>query len=158
MDRPLEHSMTEASTKPSGFVPYTVFPALEHTLERQLGPSSKFQLSQQQRDSFVRFLPWVALLFLPLQLGGVMVLLGVSAVAKLMGAGSIIPALLSTLTFVLDVIALPGLFSGKRKGWAFFTYALAVGVVSKLISFSLFGLLVSALLFWLAFQVKYHYR
>ena len=129
-----------------------------NSLERYLGAAGKFQRSEQQRSSFVRFLPWMALLFLPLQLGGVLLLLGATAVAKLMGTGSLLPALLSTATFVLDLIALQGLFSGKRKGWAFFTYALAVGVVGNLLSFSLFGLLISALMFWLAFQVKYRYR
>ena len=160
MDRPLQHPMTEleVETKPGGFVPYTMFPALEHALERQLGPDSKFQLPPRQRAGFVRFLPWVALLLLPLQLGGVLLVLGLSAVAKLMGAGSIFPAVISVVTFALDLIALPGLFAGTRKGWTFFAYAIAVGALSNVISMSLLGLLMSALMLWLAFQVKYEYR
>lgn len=157
MDHPLEHESSQAS-RPAGFVPYTVFPGLEHALERQLGQASKFQLREEQRDGFVRYLPWIALLMLPLQLGGVLLLLGISAFAKLLGSGSFLPALISAGAFVLDVIALPGLFSNTRKGWAFFTYAIMLGALGKAISLSLFGLLISALLLWIAFQVKYRYR
>jgi len=155
MGHPLEITHTE---KPAGFVPYTAFPALEHAIERQLGQDSKFQLPEDYRRSFVRYLPYVAVVLLPLQLGGVLLLLGVSALAKLFGSGSFIPALISTGAFVLDAIALPGLFAGSRKGWAFFTYAILLSALGKALSLSLFGLLVSTALVWIAFQVKYHYR
>lgn len=155
MDRPLEITHTN---KPAGFVPYTVFPALEHAIERQLGQDAKFQLPEDYRSSFVRYLPWIALVFLPLQLGGVMLLLGVSTLAKLFGSGSFLPALISTGAFVLDAIALPGLFARSRRGWAFFTYAILLSALGKALSLSFFGLLISALTVWMAFQVKYHYR
>ena len=60
--------------------------------------------------------------------------------------------------FVLDAIALPGLFARTRKGWAFFSYAILLSALGKVLSLSLFGLLISALMVWIAFQVKYHYR
>ena len=155
MTHPLEITHTD---KPAGFVPYTVFPALEHAIERQLGQDAKIQLPEEYRSNFVRYLPYVALLFLPLQFGGVLLLLGVSALAKLFGSASLVPALISTGAFVLDAIALPGLFAGSRKGWAFFTYAILLSALGKVLSLSLFGLLISTLLVWIAFQVKYHYR
>jgi hypothetical protein len=155
MDHPLEITHTN---KPAGFVPYTAFPGLEHAIERQLGQDAKFQLPQEYRLDFVRYLPWIALLMLPLQLGGVLLVLGVSALAKLFGSGSVVPALISTGAFVLDAIALPGLFANTRKGWAFFTYAILLSALGKALSLSLFGLLISAFLVWIAFQVKYHYR
>jgi hypothetical protein len=155
MGHPLEITHTD---KPAGFVPYTVFPAVEHAIERQLGQESKFQLPDDYRRNFVRYLPWIALFFLPLQLGGVLLLLGVSALAKLFGAGSFVPALISTGAFVLDAIALPGLFANTRKGWAFFCYAILLSALGNVLSLSLFGLLVSTLTVWIAFQVKYHYR
>src|SRR5687768_624763 len=109
MDHPLEHNVTQTSNKPAGFVPYTAFPGVEHAIERQLGPDSKFQMEDAQRRNFVRYLPWMALLMLPLQLGGVLLLFGVSVLAKFFGSGSLVPSLIATAAFVLDVIALPGL-------------------------------------------------
>jgi hypothetical protein len=158
MDQSLERPLDQAATEPSGFVPFTAFPALERGLERHLGPRSKLQLPERHQENFVRFLPWAALLMLPLHFGGVILLLGVTAIAKLFGSGSIMFALLSTAVFALDAFALPGLFAGKRRGWTLFTYALALGVVRNIVSLSGFGMLISAGLLWLAFQVKYRYR
>jgi len=148
--RPLENT---ASPAPA-FIPYTVLPAAEAALEQQLGPKSKLQLPQQYQAGFVRALPWVAVLFLPLQLAGVSLVLGLSAFG---GVGSTTRALLSAAVFVLDLIALPGLFKRSRRGWAFFTYALSLGALNNLLGASWFGLVISVALVWLAFQVKYRY-
>jgi hypothetical protein len=60
--------------------------------------------------------------------------------------------------FVLELIALPGLFARSRRGWAFYTYARVAGLVLRLFNFSLFGLLSGVLFLWVAFQIKYEYR
>lgn len=158
MDQSLERPIDSTASGPSGFVPYTAFPAIERALERQLGPRSKLLLPARHQENFVRFLPWAALLLLPLHFGGVLLLLGVTAIAKVFGSGSILFALLSAAVFVLDVLALPALFSFKRRGWALFTYALALGLVRNIVGMSGVGLLISAGLLWLAFQVKYRYQ
>ncbi len=149
---------TPSAANPQAFEPYTAFDSVEQTLEQHLGATSKVQLPTNMRAGFVRFLPWVALLFLPIHFAGVLLLLGISALATLVGSTSIVGALVSAGVLVLDVIALPGLFGRTRHGWAFFVYAIALGAVGNVLSFSLFGLVVSAALLWLAFQVKYHYR
>jgi hypothetical protein len=154
MDQPL----ISTSTGPTGFEPYTAFPGVEQALERQLGPDSKFQMSELQRRNFVRYLPWFALLMLPFQLGGLLLLFGITALAKIFGSASFLPSLISAGAFVLDFIALPGLFSGSRKGWAFFTYALLLSALGDALSLSLFGLICSGLLLWVTFQVKYQYK
>jgi len=140
------------------FEPYTAFAGVEQTLEQHLGATSKLQLPDNMRAGFVRFLPWVALFFMPFHFAAVLLLLGISALAALVGSTSILGALVSAGILVLDVIALPGLFARKRQGWAFFTYAIALGAVGNLLSLSIFGLVMSAALLWLAFQVKYQYR
>jgi hypothetical protein len=158
MDHPLEHQTSQAPNTPTGFVPYTAFAELEHNIERQLGPDSKFQLPEAQRRNFVRYLPWIALFMLPLQLGGLLLLFGITALAKLFGSASFLPSAISAGAFVLDLIALPGLFSNTRKGWAFFTYAIVLSALGKAFSLSLFGLIISGFLLWIAFQVKYQYK
>lgn len=158
MNEPVNPAANMGNASNASFEPYTAFSGVEQTLEQHLGATSKLQLPENMRAGFVRFLPWVALLFLPLHFAAVLLLLGISALATLVGSPSIIGALVSVGVLVLDVIALPGLFARKRQGWAFFTYAIAAGAVGDLLSFSIFGLVMSAALLWLSFQVKYHYR
>ena len=158
MDHSLERPIDPTASAPDGFVPYTSFPVIERLLERHLGARSKLLLPARHQENFVRFLPWAALLLLPLHFGGVLLLLGVTAIAKVFGSGSILFALLSAGVFVLDVIALPALFAFKRRGWTFFTYALALGLVRNIVSISGVGLLISAGLLWISFQVKYRYQ
>jgi len=153
MNSSFDRSLEESAARPSAFVPFTAFPSIESSLERHLGPSSKVLLPAQHQAGFVRALPWVALVFLPLHLSGVALLFGITA----LGSGSVLRALLPASVFVLDVLALPGLFKRSRRGWAFFLYALLIGVLNNVLSFSIFGLAVSAALVWLAFQVKYRY-
>lgn len=158
MNEPIHPAADMGNAANAPFEPYTAFGSVEQTLEQHLGAASKLQLPENMRENFVRFLPWVALLFLPVHFAAVLLLLGVSALATLVGSPSIISALVSVGVLVLDVIALPGLFARKRQGWAFFTYAIAVGALSDLLSFSIFGLVISAALLWFSFQVKYQYR
>jgi hypothetical protein len=130
---------------------------LEEAAERQLGAHSKLLLPRRHQAAFVRYAPFLALLFLPLRVAAVMLLLGVSALAAVLGSPSLSVALLSVVALLLSVLALPGLFRRSRRGWALYTYSLLVGALISLLQLSLFGLLVSAGLVWLAFQVKYHY-
>lgn len=141
-----------------GFVAYTAFPPVEEALEQQLGEQGKLKLPERYREGFVKFLPWFVLLFLPLHFAAVLLLLGVTALGTLFGSFSFGGALLSSGVFVLDIIALPGLFARTRKGWTFWLYALALGAASSLLSLSVFGLLMSVVFFWVAFQIKYQYR
>jgi hypothetical protein len=155
---PTFQPVSESSATQPRFRSYTSFPAIEQSVEQVLGPNGKLVLPERHQLTFVRFLPWIALAFLPIHFFGVLLLLGVTAFATLFGSGSILGAVLSALVLVLDVIALPGLFNRTRRGWEFFTYAAVVGAISNLTSLSLFGLLLSAAVLWLAFQVKYQYR
>lgn len=158
MTEPVTPAVDAGLDEQLSFEPYTAFAPAEEAIEQHLGARSKLQLPPQYRETFVRFLPWMALLFLPLHFGAVLLLLGVSALGTLFGSFSYGAALISTGVFVLDVIALPGLFARSRRGWAFYVYALALSAVGNLLDLSIFGLLFSLAFFWIAFQVKYKYR
>jgi hypothetical protein len=157
MDQSFEQPLEPVTPEPIGFVPYTAFPSIEQTLEEHLGAKSKFLLPVQHQDGFVRSLPWVAVLFLPLQFAGVALLLGLSALTAFAGSGSHLRALVSTAVFVLDVMALPGLFKRTRRGWAFFAYAVVLSAANSVFGMSILGLIINAAVLWLAFQVKYRY-
>jgi hypothetical protein len=161
MEQPVPSSLDvasgAASSMPPPFVAYTAFPAAEQWLEKHLGPQAKVLLPARHQENYVRFLPWVAVIFLPIKLAAVLLLVGVSMLAALVGSFSPLASALALVVFVLDLIALPGLFGRTRRGWAFFTYALAVNALGNVFSFSLFGLATSTLMFWIAFQVKPRY-
>ena len=140
------------------FVPYTAFSRLEELLEEHLGPRSKLLLPANYRAGFVRWLPWIAILFLPLHAAALLLLLGISGLAMFVGSSSFLFALVSVGIFVLELISLPGLFARTQRGWAFYTYARVLGTVLRLFSFSLIGLLTGVLFLWVAFQIKYEYR
>lgn len=139
------------------FIAYSHFPQAEQFLEQYLGERARVLLPPEWRENFVRYLPWVAVVFLPIHFLLVLTLLGVSAFAALLGHVSFLSGLLAVAVLACDVIALPGLFKRSRQGWTFFTYALLFGVVENLLSFSLFGLAMDVVLVWFAFQVKYRY-
>lgn len=147
-----------ASAEAAPFVAYTHVPQAEAWLERYLGKGAAFQLPERSRDGFVRYFPWVALAFLPLHLLAVLALIGLSFLSALFGHVSLFSGVFALAILACDVLALPGLFARTRQGWTFFAYALALGAVSQLLRFSLFGLVIQIALLWIAFQVKYRYR
>lgn len=152
--------LLEASVEPAphAFEAYTAFPPAEEALEQHLGEKAKLKLQERHRQGFVKYLPWIALVFMPVHFAALLLLLGITALATLFGSFSYAGALLSTAIFVLYALALPGLFGKTRRGWAFYVYALAVSALGSLVRLSLVGLLLDAALLWVAFQVKYEYR
>jgi hypothetical protein len=65
---------------------------------------------------------------------------------------------LSGAILVLDMLALPGLFNRKRRGWVWAYYAQLLSVLSSLLSFSLFSVLLSGAFLWLLYQVRSYYK
>jgi hypothetical protein len=140
------------------FVPYTPFSAAERQLERHLGAQSKLLLPERHRRGWVRSMPWFVLAFVPFQLLGIAVVLGLTALTALIDpAASVLSSALVLAGSVLSVAALPGLFKRTRTGWALYTYSIVLGLLWSVITLSVFGTLISVGLVWLMFQLKYHY-
>jgi hypothetical protein len=152
-----DFATSEASATAPSFVAYTAVPAAEQLLEQHLGANAAVKLPPNLQEGFVKFFPWITLIFLPFHIAAVLLLFGFTALAMFFGSFGWVSAIFSAAILVCDVIALPGLFKRTQKGWTFFVYAQAIAALSNLVSFSIFGLLVSVALFWVAFQVKYKY-
>jgi hypothetical protein len=138
-------------------------------LEKELAPLFLEKLpaaSQGLKEGFVKYFPWVTVVLMVLLLPVVLLALGLGAVlapfAYLGGLGSgfagMLGLVLSGAILVLDVLALPGLFGRKRRGWVWAYYGQLLSVMSGLLSFSLFGLLLSGAFLWLLFQVRGYYK
>ena len=159
MTSPIEPEIQPSSNvAEQPFSAYTALPVVEAPLEQYLGARSKIQMPSRHRDNWVRYLPWAAVILLPLNLLLLVGLLGVTAWAGATGSTSYLGAATCVVVLALYVAALPGLFKRTRRGWALFVYAITISAVGNLINLSIFGLAISAGLFWVAFQVKYHYR
>jgi hypothetical protein len=67
-------------------------------------------------------------------------------------------SILSLVTFVLEGLAIPGLFARKMSGWNMLFYANAVNVVSSLIVGDIVGAVLGFVIsFYFLFQVKSYY-
>lgn len=139
--------------------------SLETTLDTYLVTKAP-RLPENWREVFVKFLPWVTLVLLVLALPALLLLLGVGTFllpfsfmgGVAAGGAFTVGLVVSIVSLVLEVMALPGLFNRKRQGWVFIYWATLVGVLSSLLSFSISGVLFSALWLYLIFQVKNYYK
>jgi hypothetical protein len=133
------------------------------SLEAQLAPlftiKAPFQLPEVWREGLVKYSPWIMLIFVPLSL----LAIGFGTIASIFSMFSFnffgaLALLLSIISMVLDLIAIKPLFERKRVGWDFIFYAWLVSLLSSLVSFSIFGLVLGFFIggFFL-FQVRNQY-
>ena len=153
------HIASTQSSSSSEFVPYTGLGKVEHELERHLLHGAPLQLSPGQRARAVAHLPWVALVGAPLWLLNVALGLLVIGLSTSLGRPTGVLSLALTLAAAaLDFSSLPGLFRRSRQGWARFVYTCLLCGAGAVVALDLFGIAASAVVLWLAFQLKYEYR
>ncbi len=142
---------------------------LEETLELYFVKKAPFQLPSEVKDAIVKFGPWVLLILMVLSLPVIIAALGLTAVFAPVTTGygmmsgrnvfSFIPLILTVLSLVFNVIALPGLFNKTMKGWKNAFYAQLLSIASSLLSLQVGGAIISALIgFYILFQVKDRYK
>jgi len=118
------------------------------------------------REFFVMILPWVALIF-----GALGVLAAISSFglfsyfspymylggADVVGRG-MIAVVLGIASSALLLLAFPGLNKKKEKGWTFIYYSAVVTLVSNIVMFSVVGVLMTLLGFYILYQVRSYYK
>lgn len=139
---------------------------LEETLELYLIKKAP-SLPENAKEAIVKFSPYIALVVLVLSLPMLLGLLGLTAAltpfAFLGGVHSgfsfSFAGLFLLATLVLEIIALPGLFSRKATAWRYMYYASLVNAVYALVRFDLGGLVIgTAISLYILFQVKSYYK
>jgi uncharacterized membrane protein len=123
------------------------------------------QLSDKNRQAIAKATGWVALALGLLALPGILGSLGITrSMAPFWHMGGkiyarwIVNYLASIVQVVLMLIAVPQLFKMKVRGWQFVYWATLVGILSSIITFSGFGLVVSAVFLYLLYQIKKLYK
>ena len=129
-------------------------------LDFYLVKKAPFQLPPEVREFFVKFGPWIALVFLVLSLPALLFLLGVGTalvpfggVGYAAGFGYLTVVLLAQL--VLLCLALPGLFKRKMSAWRLMLYSQLIGIVFNLLSGAIIGAIIFGLIgLYILFQIR----
>lgn len=143
---------TQAPKDPIGFLDY------------YLVKKAPFQIPDAAREWIVKFGPWITVILLVLSLPAVLIVLGVGTFLMPFGgvgyaSGFGIAAVGLLACMVLQVMALPGLFARKMRGWTLMFYAMAINFVTSLLSGAIVSALVGALIgFYILFQVRSLYN
>lgn len=70
-----------------------------------------------------------------------------------------IQTVFSVVALVLEGMAIPGLFKRTKKAWFYMFYSSLVVLLSELIGFNLFNLLINAVIsFYILFQIRSYYK
>ncbi len=138
-----------------------------NTLEYYFVTKAPFQIPANVKEIIVKFGPWVQLIFLLTFIPLVIALLGLgsalSVYSRAYGAsfGSMmtISTVISLVTIIMTIIALPGLFGRKMSGWNMSFYARLVSFVGSLIVGNVLGAIVGIIVsLYVWFQVKSYYN
>ena len=123
------------------------------------------QLSDKNRQMVAKVTGWAALVLGLLALPGIFGSLGITrSMAPFWHMGGklyarwIINYAASLAQVVLMLIAVPQLFKMKAKGWQLVYWATLVGILSSIITFSGFGLVISIVFLYLLYQIKKLYK
>lgn len=118
------------------------------------------------RNFIVTVFPWVALIFGALGTLGAISGLGLfsyfPSYVNIAGSNvvgtSVTSLVLGLVASVFLLMAFPGLRKKKEKGWKFLYYSEVVALVSSILVFSVFGILVTLLGFYIIYQVRSYYK
>lgn len=124
-------------------------------------------LPENVKEMIVKYGPYITVVLLVIAAPAILAIFGLGAIATpfalLGGLGKFsiytITMILSLITFVLEIIALPGLFKRTRAGWKFMFYGSLVSAVSALLSLNLGSLIIgTAISFYFLFQIRSYYK
>lgn len=144
----------------------SILGSLEDFLELYLVKKAP-ALPDNFREVIVKFAPWISLIFMIIAFPFVLALFGLGAIltpfsflgGPQAGVNYLAGMVLSVVAFVLDALAIPGLFKRSKAGWNFAFYAALITAVQNLIRFDVGGLVIGTLLsLYFLFQIKGYYK
>lgn len=139
---------------------------LENVLDEYLVKKAP-SLPKGLADFIVAVLPYLTIIFLVMALPLILALIGISAfvmpfsLATGLGTGFnyIAGIVVTILTVILEVMALPGLFRREKKSWTLLYYVALIGGVNSILSLNLWGLVIgTGISLYILFQIKSYYK
>lgn len=149
--------------------PFSFLGSLEHLLDEYLVTKAPFQLPVGAKEFLVKAAPYLIILFLIMSLPAIFILLGMGS---FMG-GIVLPqgammgiqtwvyvyGILVAIIFVMEAIAIPGLFAQTKKGWNRLYYAQVLSLLVSVLSGKIIGALIGFVIgMYILFQVKSYYK
>lgn len=135
------------------------------TLEYYLVTKAPFQIPANVKEIIVKFGPWLIVIAL---LGFVPLILALSGFRTIsffyssyysMYGGKLYLLIFPAINFVLEIIALPGLFGRKMFGWNMIFYAVMVSFAGSVISGNIVGGIIFAIIgLYVLFQIRSYYN
>ncbi len=123
-------------------------------------------MPEKWRQTIAKIGPWITLVVLVLGLPLILAAFGlglatVSTAAVIgyhYGTWSMVVAVISIASLVLEIIALPGLFHRTKKGWVFVFYAALITAAVNILSINIGGILGDIIGLYILFQIKNQYK
>lgn len=140
---------------------------IENFFEKYLLKEAPFHLPENAKEWIVKYGPWITLVLLVLSLPVVLAAFGLASLTLPFAAVfnpfssvfGIIHWLIILGVFILEIIALPGLFKRELRSWYLIYYASLLQAVGSLISRDFFGLIIGTLIsMFILFQIKAKYH
>ena len=125
------------------------------------------QLPDSIREFIVKFGPYLAVVGIVISLPAILVSLGLGTVLAPIawwggasyGYSFSFWSLFSLAVFVLEIMAIPGLFKRLKSAWNLMFYASFVSAISSLLSFDLGSLIIGTAIGWyFLFQIRKYYK
>lgn len=122
------------------------------------------------REFLVKAAPYLVIIFLVMSLPAILMLLGMGSwlggmVPQTMGmmagfsAMMLVYGILAAAVFVMEAVAVPGLFARTKKGRNWLYYAQVLSFVVSLLSGSVLGAIIGAAIgLYILFQIKSYYK
>ncbi|HEX8974063.1 MAG TPA: chromate transporter [Patescibacteria group bacterium] len=157
----MEENKQGASKSPTGAIAQ-----LEEFLNEYLVKKAPFAIPAGGKEFIVKIAPYLIIIFAILAIPAILVGLGLTAIfapfaffAGSFGTGFFLSAVFSLVAFIIELMAVPGLFARSKKGWNFAFYASLASLVGSLLAFNIVGGIIGAIIGWyILFQVKELYK
>jgi len=140
---------------------------LENLLTIYLVKKAPYTIPTKVREKIVSIAPWIDLILIITFLPILVVLCGLNFIAfnsfmpmgsyYMYGGGWGLTTIIACGSFILEIIAIPGLFKRKKYAWTLFMCSALLIIIKDLIFFSVGGILGGIIGLYILFQIKEYY-
>ncbi|NTV05493.1 MAG: hypothetical protein HGA59_03175 [Chlorobiaceae bacterium] len=145
---------------------------LEAILDEYMVNKAPFTLPIEVKEFIVKVSPYLVIIFAVMVLPIIFAALGLTAILSpfaMMGGypygfgwgfAATVGLVFSVITFVMEIVAVPGLFKRSKSAWTLLFYASIVSLIGTILSFNgLIGGIIGTIIGWyILFQVKELYK
>ncbi len=136
-------------------------------MDEYLVQKAPFQIPDKGKEAIVKFMPWIIVVLMVLALPVILSLLGLSAILTpfamlggyAYGVNNVIFGVITLVSLVLEIMALPGLFAQQERGWRLLFYSTLVSLLAGIAGGTpINALIFTVISFYILFQIKEKYR